>query len=139
MGKVRRNIDTSQVKRVLLSVGSFTSVVLSHFEVVEGEIKSFDWVLGNGVHENICAFCLPSRIDYFAIDCVCVMTFNIARNYLNLDRDVEKNTRVVCKLDTEIMVKDTCSVCRKGLESYQSHAIVLQVGLGWDTCIKNVV
>ena len=125
--------------RVLLGVGCLTSVVLGHFEVVESKIVRCDRVLGNSVIISLCNFCLPSRDDCFAIDCVCVMTFDVTSNDFDLDGDVKKNSRVVSKLHAKIVAKDTFIVRLKWLESEQSRAIVFQVSLSWTTCIKHVI
>ena len=87
------------MKRVLLGVGCLTSIVLCHFEVVECEIVSFDWIFGDSVNINFCAFCLPSGDNFVALKRVRIMTFYVASFDLDMDREVTKNfDRIVSKL-----------------------------------------
>lgn len=88
-----------QLKRVLLGVEFRTNIVLCHYEVVECEIVSFDWVLGDSVNINFCDFCLPSGHDCNALKRVRIMTFYVASYDLDMDREVTKNfDRIVSKL-----------------------------------------
>jgi hypothetical protein len=87
-----RNIDTGLEKRVLPDIGCLAPIFLSHLEVVESESVRFLCVFSNDIHYSVCNFILTKRADCIAIDSVCIMTFNIASNDLNLDRDVKKHT-----------------------------------------------